>query len=67
MPDLLTASSHPVSVANGVGERVLIVRGPLQGMSGLIAEVNGDEALVDLRGTISGMLVRCPVCQLAPA
>jgi transcription antitermination factor NusG len=52
---------------SSVGERVLIARGPLQGLSGLIAEIDGDEVLVDLRDTISGLLVRCQAAQLASA
>jgi transcription antitermination factor NusG len=64
MPDLLTDATEPALVRNRVGERVRIARGPLQGLTGLIAEIDGDEILVDLRATISGLLVRCPASQL---
>jgi hypothetical protein len=67
MPDLLADASEPVLLINSVGERVLIARGPLQGLSGLIAEIDGDEVLVDLRSTISGLLVRCQAALLASA
>ena len=65
MPELVADATEPTFVINCVGERVLIARGPLQGLTGLIAEVDGDEVLVDLRATIGGLLVRCPMGQLA--
>jgi hypothetical protein len=67
MPDLLATASDPDLVVNSVGERVLIARGPLRGLSGLVAEVDGDEVLVDLRNMIGGLLVRCQAAQLTSA
>ena len=65
MPDLLADTSAPALVIYNVGERVRISRGPLQGLSGLIAEINGEEVLIDLRDIVSGLLIRCPANQLA--
>ena len=65
MPDLLADASAAVFVTYSVGERVRIGRGPLQGLTGQVAEINGDEVLVDLRDTINGLLIRCPANQLA--
>jgi transcription antitermination factor NusG len=65
MPELLADTAVRVLVIYSVGDRVRIDRGPLQGLSGLVAEIDGDEVLVDLRDMIGGLLVRCPANQLA--
>lgn len=65
MSELLTDTSLPVLVIYSVGERVRIGRGPLQGLAGQIAEIVGDEVVVDLRDTVNGLLIRCPANQLA--
>ena len=65
MAELFAEIAAPILVVYRVGESVLIARGPLQGLAGQIAEIDGDEVLVDLRDTVDGLLVRCPAGQLA--
>jgi transcription antitermination factor NusG len=66
MSELLTDFA-PISVIYSVGDRVTIARGPLKGLAGRIAEIDGQEVLVDLRDACNGLLVRCPANQLAAA
>jgi transcription antitermination factor NusG len=64
MPELLADSSSIFAVSSNVGERVRITRGPLEGLSGPVTELAGDEALVDLRSIVAGLFVRCRLSNL---
>lgn len=62
MPELVANATSRTEITydrHQIGSRVLISRGPLKGLSGFIAELAGEEVLVDLSSSIDGLLVRC--------
>ncbi len=68
MPDLIASASSRFDLASDqerIGDRVRITSGPLQGLSGTIAELVGDQVLVDLRCTVDGLFVRCSLQNVA--